>query len=360
MLAYTENLRISLSRKIYAKVEIAVLNKKIWFVIRFVRPDFSEIIICAILNYIQSSILTFMIKIAFIVHGKARKKQYLIDEIKRIFDETSFRLQISETEFEQHATSLAENAANESFTHIIACGGDGTLNEVLNGVLKSNQPNLKLGLIPKGSGNDFIKTTRSPDTLAALRDSVLGNNVRKIDVGFAEFISKDHQQTSRYFINIADVGIGGVIAQQLTESDKLFGAVITYQYFIIKNFLTYRPQQLKVTGDDFEYSGNVMNFCAANAKYFGSGLGVAPDANISDGLLNAMAIGEVSLVDYLKNFPDLKKCKSLVHPAIKYFTSKSLVFESTTSKMPIDMDGEFVGYLPMKTTIKPQAIDFIF
>jgi diacylglycerol kinase (ATP) len=300
-----------------------------------------------------------MIKICFIIHGKSSKKKQLISSIETIFAMPEFLLKISETEFGQHATSLAENAANEGFTHIIACGGDGTLNEVLNGVLKSKQPNLKLGLIPKGSGNDFIKTSCSPHSLAGLKESILRNSFNKIDVGFAEFISKNGQETSRYFINIADVGIGGVIAQQLAESIKLFGSVVTYQYFIIKNFLTYRPQQLKVTGDDFEYSGNVMNFCAANAKYFGSGLGVAPDANISDGLLNAVAIGEVSLVDYLKNFPDLKKCKTLAHSAIKYYTSKSLVFESNAPQIPIDMDGEFVGYLPMKTTIKPQAIDFI-
>lgn len=310
--------------------------------------------------FIASKFHDPMIKIAFIIHGKARQKQILIDEINSIFDKSTFQVKISETEFGQHAISLAEDAANEGFVYIIACGGDGTLNEVLNGVLKSNQPNVKLGLLPKGSGNDFIKTARSPDSFEALRISILRSNVKKIDVGFAKFISKDGQETSRYFINIADVGIGGVIAQQLAESTKLFGAVVTYQYFIIKNFLTYRPQPLKVTGDDFEYSGNIMNFCAANAKYFGSGLGVAPDANISDGLLNAVAIGEVSLVDYLKNFPDLKKCKPLVHPAINYYTSKSLVFESTAHRVPIDMDGEFIGYLPMKITIKPQAIDFVF
>lgn len=301
-----------------------------------------------------------MIKIAFIVHGKARKKQSLIDEIKRTFVEALFQITICETQFEQHAILLTESIVKEGFTHIIACGGDGTLNEVLNGVLKGNQPNLKLGLIPKGSGNDFIKTAHSPDSLAALKISILRNNVKKIDVGFAEFNSKDGQEISRYFINIADVGIGGVIAQQLSESKKFFGSTITYQYFIIKNMLTYKPQPLKVIGDDFIYEGKIMNFCAANAKYFGSGLGIAPEADISDGMFNVVAIGEVSLVDYLKNFPDLKKCKPLAHSAIDYYTSKSLVFESTNSKIPIDMDGEFVGYLPMKTTIKPQAIDFIF
>jgi YegS/Rv2252/BmrU family lipid kinase len=300
-----------------------------------------------------------MIKIAFIINGKARKKKSFINEIKRVFDETLFQVKICETQFEQHAILLTESAVNEGFTCIIACGGDGTLNEVLNGLLNTKRPNVTLGLIPKGSGNDFIKTACSPHSLVGLKESVLRKNFKKIDVGFAEFISKDWSHTSRYFINIADVGIGGVIAQQLDESNKIFGSIITYQYFILKNFLIYQSQQLKVTGDDFEYSGNVMNFCAANAKYFGSGLGVAPDADISDGLLNVIAIGEVSLIDYLKNFPDLKKCKRLVHPGIKYYTTKTLLFESFNHQMPIDMDGEFVGYLPMKIAIQPKAIDFI-
>lgn len=311
------------------------------------------------MSYIQPFSVNRMTKIAFIIHGKAQKKQYLVDEIKRVFEEPFFQIQILETHFEQHAILLAEEVANEGFTHIIACGGDGTLNEVLNGILRAKKPNIKLGLIPKGSGNDFIKTIRSPDSLMALEKAISRNDFRKIDIGLAEFISKEGHKTSRYFINIADVGIGGVIAQQLAESLKIFGSVITYQYFIIKNFLSYKPQQLKVTGDGFEYSGNIMNFCAANAKYFGSGLGIAPDANISDGLLNAVAIGEVSLVDYFKNFPDLKKCKPLQHRAIKYFTTKTLSFESINTQVPIDMDGEFVGFLPMKITIKPQAIDFI-
>ncbi|GAB2641555.1 diacylglycerol kinase family lipid kinase [Emticicia sediminis] len=300
-----------------------------------------------------------MTKIAFIIHGKARKKQFLIDEIKRIFEAPFFQTQILETQFEQHAILLAESAVAEGFSYIIACGGDGTLNEVLNGILKTKREDIKLGIIPKGSGNDFVKTICSPASLSALKASIIEQKTKQIDVGLAEFVSKEGQPTFRYFINIADVGIGGAIAQQLAEVIKIFGSVITYQYFIFKNFLTYRPQQIKVIGDDFEYSGNIMNFCAANAKYFGSGLGIAPTANIADGMLNAVAIGEVSLLDYLKNFPDLKKCKPLKHPAIKYFTSKTLFFESTNQFIPIDMDGEFVGFLPMKITVKPQAINFI-
>lgn len=300
-----------------------------------------------------------MIKIAFIIHGKTRKKDLLIDELLKVFEEQNFQTLIYQTQFEQHAISLTEKAVNEHCTHIIACGGDGTLNEVLNGILQTKSTGIKLGIIPMGSGNDFVKTIQPPTSLTDLKVAILENRSKKIDVGLAEFISKTKQMVERYFINITDVGIGGVIAQQLSETTKFFGSVITYQYFIIKNFLTYQPQHLKVNGDDFEYSGNIMNFCAANAKYFGSGLGIAPEAKVADGLLNAVAIGEVGFFDYLSNFPKLKKCKPLTHPSIKYFTSKTLFFESTNQLIPIDMDGEFVGYLPMKITIKPQMIDFI-
>lgn len=300
-----------------------------------------------------------MIKIAFIIHGKARKKHSLINEINNVFGNAIFQTQIFETQFEQHAILLAEVAAKKGFKNIIACGGDGTLNEVLNGILRSKQPNLKLGLIARGSGNDFAKTIRSPETLIALKEVIMNDNFKKIDVGLAEFISKEGIEVSRFFINITDVGIGGVIAQQLSESKKLFGSTITYQYFIIKNMLTYKPQPLKVVGDDFIYEKKVMNFCAANARFFGSGLGIAPEAYINDGLLDAVAIGEVGLIDYLKNFPDLKKSKRLTHPAVKYYTSKVLRFESSTPKIPIDMDGEFVGYLPMKISIRPCEVNFI-
>jgi YegS/Rv2252/BmrU family lipid kinase len=300
-----------------------------------------------------------MLKLAFIVHGKSKRKKHLLKEIQMLFSEDKFQTKVFETSYFQHAIFLAERIANEGFTHIIACGGDGTLNEVLNGIIKSGNKNIKLGLLPRGSGNDFIKTIQSPKLLSEIKMLITQNTSKKIDIGFAEFVSKEGQEQYQFFINITDVGIGGVIAQQLFESKKIFGSTITYQYFIIKNLLSYKPKVIKVKGDNFTYSGKIMNFCAANAKYFGSGLGVAPDANLSDGVLNAIALGDVGLIDYFKNFLNLKRCKPLNHPAIEYFTTKELYFESETPNMPIDMDGEFIGFLPMKISVKPHFIDFI-
>jgi diacylglycerol kinase (ATP) len=300
-----------------------------------------------------------MKKIAFIIHAKAKQKQALIKDINLLFDLPDFETQVFETQHYQDAIILAQNAADKGFTHIIACGGDGTLNEVLNGILLSKNTGVKLGLIAKGSGNDFIKTIQSPATLVALRQAILQDSSLKIDIGKASFQSRENKPETRFFINITDVGLGGEIAQELFLSKKIFGPSLTYQYFIIKKLLTFKPKKVKITGDDFVYESKVMNFCAANARYFGSGLGIAPEANITDGMLNAVALGDLNLFDYFKHLPAIRACKSIVHPEVKYMKSKTLYFEAENYPMPIDMDGEFIGFLPMKIETIRAAIEFI-
>ena len=97
-----------------------------------------------------------MLKIAFIIHAKSKNKKNLLNDIKTHFALPEFEVGVYETEYYQHSITLAETAANNGYTHIIACGGDGTVNEALNGIIRSGKPNIQLGLLPQGSGNDFI------------------------------------------------------------------------------------------------------------------------------------------------------------------------------------------------------------
>ncbi|WP_064196336.1 MULTISPECIES: diacylglycerol kinase family protein [Emticicia] len=300
-----------------------------------------------------------MIKICFIIHGKTTNKVSLSGKLKKTFDANNFIVKIIETEYASHAILLTESVVNEGFTIIVACGGDGTLNEVVNGVMNVGNESVKVCLLPNGSGNDFAKTIIPTQTIESLKEAILTGSIKKIDVGLATFKDKNGQQASRYYINITDVGIGGVIAKELFYASRFFGATLTYQYFILKNFITYRPQNIIVKGDDFVYESKVMNFCAANGKFFGSGLGIAPEAKVDDGLIEAVAIGDVNLIDYFLNFPKIKRCERLTHKAVKYFKSKSLSFESESANTPIDMDGEFVGFLPMSVTVKHKSINFI-
>ena len=299
-----------------------------------------------------------MLKIAFIVHGKCRARKQLLEDIQHNFG-SDFIVGIFETARYQHSIELGRQAANDAYDYIISCGGDGTLNETLNGIMQSDNRQAKLGVLHHGSGNDFIKTVQSPDTVEGLRKLIDANSVKRIDIGLSEYVSPQGEPAQRYFINITDIGLGGVIAEQLFGSKKLFGPTLTYQYYILKNLITYTPKPVTIQADSFTYEGRVMNFCAANAKYFGSGLGVSPLSDITDGLLNGIAVGNIGLLDYFKHLPTIKKCLPVQHPEVKYFTAKDILFSSTVKDMPVDMDGEFIGYLPMKVTVVPGAVDFI-
>lgn len=299
-----------------------------------------------------------MKRIAFIVHGKSKNKELLYEQIFKHFA-NSFHTQIFETEHYQHTIELARTAAANQTDCLICCGGDGSLNEALNGIMQSGNTQIQLGVLPFGSGNDFIKTIQAPNSVEKLRELIDNNQYQTIDIGLAHYTDPNHQATSRYFINITDLGIGGVVAQQIFGSKKLFGPTITYQYYILKNLLTYKTKMVNIQADTFTYTGRVMNFVIANGRYFGSGMGVSPFSSASDGLLNAIAIGNIRLTDYFKYLPTIKKCQPIEHPEVKYFTASKFECTAPDGPLPIDMDGEFVGFLPLRISVIPQAIKFI-
>lgn len=299
-----------------------------------------------------------MAKIAFITHGKLRTDKKLLQQIATAFAFTD-ELKFFFTERIYHAPELTKQAVAEGYQFVIGICGDGTLNEIVNGVIQSGNKEVVVGVIPHGSGNDFIKTLLPPLSLAELASFVQQNKFRVIDLMQAEFTGVNGKQTTRYSTNITDVGIGGVCAQKMHGSQKLLGATLTFQYHIITTFLNYRAQPVRVKADSFNYENEVMNFCVCNGKYFGAGLGVAPEANLQDGLLNVVAIGKVNLLDYLRNFPTIKKCERVNHPEVKYFTTAQIEIQSPEKNIPIDMDGELAGFLPMKIKVVPAAIRFL-
>jgi diacylglycerol kinase (ATP) len=115
---------------------------------------------------------------------------------------------------------------------------------------------------------------------------------------------------------------------------------------IFRSLLTYSVQKVRIFDSDWTYEGSVMSVCMANGKYFGSGLCIAPEAELNDGIAEIVIIGNVGIWDYLNKVPLLKKGRKINHPEVIYKKSTSCTIESQTP-MPIDMDGEFVGYTPL-------------
>ena len=199
-----------------------------------------------------------MKKIAFILHGKIKHRHSLISRIENVFS-GSFELSFSTTTYPKHSEELALTAVINGATHIICVGGDGSLNEVVNGVMSAKRnsagtgvsyDSLRVGLLPSGTGNDFSKTMKVVNDIGRLRQLIEDDSCRSIDLGLAEFIDPKGQKASQYFINITDVGMGGVVVEKIAKSSKFLGANLTYQKSIIGTLLTYKNRPVKAVIDD--------------------------------------------------------------------------------------------------------------
>lgn len=306
-----------------------------------------------------------MARIACILHGKISRKNHLIARLKRNLDE-NHEITILMTTHHGHAVILTEQALNSGNTHIIAVGGDGTINEVVNGIMNSQlhldaetREKIRLGIIPKGTGNDFVKSLRLPSNLDGMRSLINQDQYRAVDLGLVSFQTKEQKEASRYFANITDLGLGGVVAEKLSHSSKWLGKTLTYQLSIIRTFLSYKHQAVSVETDSWKHEGRIMNLIIANGQFFGSGLGIAPDASLTDGLFDVIVVGEISVLDYLKNLPTLRKSLPITHPEVSYHKATDLTIESPETMLPIDMDGEFIGYAPMKVRMVKSALKIL-
>ena len=298
-----------------------------------------------------------MSRISFIIHGKHKHNNKLISNIRNVFG-TSYEIIFCFTEKPLHAIELAKEAVLSGSKYIIGVCGDGTLNEIINGVMLSGNKEVTVGLLPNGTGNDFAKTVNVQNDIGLLKKMIESSSVKNLDLGLVTYTNTNGNRTQRYFDNIADIGIGGFTAQKMAGSSKRLGAFITFQWAIVSTFFAYKHQYAKINADDFTYEGKILSCIAANGKYFGAGLGIAPDAKPDDGLFEIVLASEISLWDYLKNLGKVRKCEKINHPYMRYFTAKEITIE-TPEKLPVDMDGEFIGYSPIQIKMVPEALKFI-
>lgn len=181
-----------------------------------------------------------------------------------------------------------------------------------------------------------------------------------VDVGFARFFNEKEESTERFFINITDVGIGGELVIMKEKMQRYFSPKFNYMASILYVMATFKKNKVRITTDKTLYQGKILNFVIANGKYFGNAIGIAPQAVIDDGQFSITNIGNVSLLDYFLNIGTAKKCLKINHLQVSYFEAKKVFIESTDHrKMTIDMDGEFVGFVPIELECLDKKISFL-
>jgi YegS/Rv2252/BmrU family lipid kinase len=250
------------------------------------------------------------------------------------------------------AAALASEAARKGEKLIIACGGDGTVSEVANGILTSGK-DAELGIMPSGTGGDFRRTleipSRSRDAARILRT---GRSVR-IDVGRVSFTDDNGADATRYFVGVASCGMSTKVIERVKTDEVSFVSAL------LKTAMRNAPVRLIVQLDDsHERHLVVSNLCIANARYFGGGMKIAPDAKLTDGKLDIVSIGDLSAMKIFTSAPRVYTGSHLSMPEVSHALARKITVRAyqRDAEVALEVDGELPGRLPATFQIVPDAL----
>jgi diacylglycerol kinase (ATP) len=302
-----------------------------------------------------------MKKIVFILNGRLKNTARTKIAIHKMFG-WEYSVSVAVTNGSEDAINISKQAVIDGTDYLIAAGGDGTMSEVVNGIMlieKEKRENLIVGLYPLGGGNDFARTMKLSKKLEDLYQLVKQNSISKIDIGKLEYKKINGEDGIRYFNNITDIGIGAEVAKRVNEGKKMYGANFDFFKATLISFLKYERKKIRIEADGLKWSGNLLILCISNGKYFGSGLGISPQAKVDDGKFSVTLAGEVSLWDYLKNVFKIRRCKMLNHPGIIYSDISECRIEPDGEPCLIEADGEMIGTIPLKATLLKSELNLL-
>jgi diacylglycerol kinase (ATP) len=254
-----------------------------------------------------------------------------------------------------HLIELAERASRDGAGLLVAVGGDGTLSETVNGVLRAGLPT-EVATIPLGTGMDFVRTygipTRFEDAVSVARDGT----VRTIDAGRVSYRRWDGVEAERYVANVGSVGMSAAVAQRANGMSKALGGRATFFYALVRVFLEWKNTIVTVELDGGERrEARLHDVIVANGQWHGGAMHLAPDAQPDDGLFDVVLIGDVTKLDFVTTAPKIYKGTYLAHPKVELVRAKSVSVDAP-ERLPIELDGEQVGTTPARFEVVPGAL----
>jgi YegS/Rv2252/BmrU family lipid kinase len=250
------------------------------------------------------------------------------------------------------AAALAGEAARKGAKLIIACGGDGTVSEVANGILSSGK-DAELGILPSGTGGDFRRTleipSRSRDAARVLRN---GRTVR-IDVGRVSFVDNNGAEAMRYFVGVASCGMSTKVIERVKADE------ISFASSMLQTAMRNEAIRLVVQLDDtHDHQLTVSNLCIANARYFGGGMKIAPDAKLTDGKFDVVSVGDLSALKIFTSAPRVYLGLHLSMPEVSHALARKITVRPAdrSKEVALEIDGELPGRLPATFQIIPEAL----
>ena len=278
--------------------------------------------------------------------------------ISRLLKRIGLSFDFEYTEGVGHAIELARAAASDGYQCLVAVGGDGTVNEVANGILYSTgATRTALGIISTGTGSDFVRSVGIPRDYASACSALTSSRRLAIDIGVVEYQSKG-QTLRRFFVNGAGVGFDAAVVEKTERLPKYFGGTIPYLAGLIQAMFSYKNKSVVVNIENEVMSGRALSVAVANGGYLGGGMHIAPRAELSDSLLDVVIVGDIGKLELLKELPTVYKGTHINHPKVRMEQVTHITIESS-ERLLVHADGELLGECPASFWLMPAVLSIV-
>jgi len=258
----------------------------------------------------------------------------------------------------EEATTITRQAL-QSYSQILSVGGDGTLNEVVNGFFENHElinPDASLAYFFQGTGGDFPRVFQNKRDLPSLIEMLKRKEIIAVDCGLVQYQDASGKMQDRYFLNVGEVGLGSVSVYNINNRSKALGGRLSFLLGGILTILSYKSTNMKCVVDGKIVANGLTNSVwVANGRFVGGGMMIAPHADLTDGLFDVVVIDDLSTITLLKNMPKIYQGQHLEIPGVAVYKGKDI---SIISDPPVylDVDGEIPGYTPVHFGLIPKAI----
>jgi diacylglycerol kinase (ATP) len=289
--------------------------------------------------------------------GAGKTVRY-IPEILDLLGSISLDFDYQMTEAPGHATEIAQLAVKDGYQVVISVGGDGTINEVVNGLYSTgNIGDISLGIISTGTGADYIRTLGIPRPYREACKCFTNPVTVKVDLGLVECMYNG-KSTSRVFVNFAGLGFDAEIVRATSQTFKMLGDRPSYLMGLFSTLALYKNKKASMEIDGDSTDKRICTVMMSNGKYGGGGMLTAPNADPYDGLFDVVIIGDLSKPDLLWSLPMIYKGTHLSHPKVSVRRASNVRI-NTEKIMSVQADGDLIGETPAQFKILPGVLNVI-
>lgn len=270
------------------------------------------------------------------ISGKGQAKR-VAEQAYAALTDSGNQGQLVFTSAQGDAKRFAQESVSAGIRFVIACGGDGTLHEVVNGIARV--PEVTLGVLPCGRGNDFASALGIPVNPEAAIGTLLSGSPTPVDLGCCYQTDSDAAGQVSYFTTIATCGYDTEVSRRAAKGTPVFAGTASYAYAAVESLFYYEPPRVRLEGDFGVYEGLLLLAATGNTHRYGGGFQIVPDARIDDGIFNVCIIRPVSALTVLRLLVTLFWGGHVSHPAVSLHETRTMKIETDTP-MLLYADGE--------------------